>query len=234
MENNYEYVQQEQEKKGSVMGGILGAVLGALVGAVLWCLVAVVTEHIYAIIGFVLGLIIGFGYDLLKGRKGILRIITVFVCVLLSVVCGTVGAYAWWMHESYVEETEFIATASKEELAEAYLSAEELAELNSYPTALKRMALETLEVTMPEENEYFQLLLQDSEFTGEVIGECGSSIFFALLGSFALILNGGKKNETSAKAVEASANLEAASVQMASVPEQKETSESDVVEESNT
>lgn len=213
MESNMQYVQDEEKRNGSIPGGLFGALLGALVGAVLWCLVAILTEHIYAMIGFVVGLIVGFGYDLLKGRKGIVRMITVLVCVILSVVLGTVGAYAWWMHDSYVEETEFIATATKEELAEAYLSPEELADLHSYPAALQRVMLESLEVTMPSENEYYQLMLQDSEFIKDVSGECLSSIFFALLGSFALILSGGKKDNESTDTAEAvSASIEAASV----------------------
>ena len=32
MENNYEYVQEAQEKKGSVITGFIGALLGAAIG----------------------------------------------------------------------------------------------------------------------------------------------------------------------------------------------------------
>ena len=228
MENNFEATYQPEKKQEHALGGIIGAILGALAGAVLWCLVAIFTEHIYAMIGFVVGLIVGFGYDLFKGRTGVLRMVTVLVCVILSVVAGTVGAYAWWLHEGYVEETEFIATASKQELAEAYLTAEELEELKSYPTAMQNLMLESLEVTMPSEMEYYQLALETPEFVSELTGECGSSIFFALLGSFALILGGGKKEKATANDVEAAAvsvdaaavNLEQAAVnQEAAAPE---------------
>ena len=49
---------------------------------------------------------------------------------------------------------------------------------------------------MPAENEYFQLVLEDSTLISEFGGDCVSSIFFALLGSFALILNNGKKEQS--------------------------------------
>lgn len=234
MENNLEYTQATEEKQGSVVRGVIGAVIGAIIGAVLWCVVAIVTEKIWSLIGLAIGLIVGFGYDLLKGRKGTLRMVTVLVCVILSVVAGTVGAYAWWLHESYVEESEFIATATKQELAEVYLTAEELAELNSYPETLKQRALNSLEVTMPSEEEFYQLYLNDSEFMGDVGGECVSSIFFALLGSFALILNNGKKEKENTNIEAAAVNLDAAAVDMANVPAQEETAESEIAEESNT
>lgn len=212
--NNFEYVQEAQEKQGSVVRGLIGAILGAIIGAVLWCVVAIGTEHIYAIIGFVVGLVVGFGYDLFKGRKGTIRMVTVLVCVILSVVLGTIAAYGWWMHDWYTDERDFIATATKQELAEAYLTEEELAELNTYPEVLKERALASLEVTMPSEEEYFQLYLQDSAFISDVGGECLSSVFFALLGSFALILNNGKKDKA-AKAN--SVNFDEAALEMARV-----------------
>lgn len=197
MENNMnEYVQETAQKQGSVVRGLIGAIVGAILGAALWCAVAIGTEHIYALIGFVVGLLVGWGYDLLKGRKGTIRMVVVLVCVILSVVLGTVAAYGWWLHDWYVDERDFIATATKQELAEAYLTEEELAELNSYPAALKERALSSLEVTMPSEEEYFQLYLSDSSFISDVGGECISSVFFALLGSFALILNNGKKEKS--------------------------------------
>lgn len=212
--NNFEYVQEASEKQGSIVRGVIGAILGAIIGAILWCVVAIGTEHIYAIIGFVVGLVVGFGYDLLKGRKGTIRMVTVLVCVILSVVLGTIAAYGWWMHSWYQEESDFIATASKQELAEAYLTEEELTELNSYPEVLKERALSSLEVTMPSEEEYFQLYLQDSAFISDVGGECLSSVFFALLGSFALILNNGKKEK--ATKVD-SVNFDEAALDMARV-----------------
>lgn len=231
--NNYNYVQETQEKQGSVVRGLIGAVLGALIGAAIWCAVAIGTEKIYSLIGFVVGLLVSYGYDLLKGRKGTIRMIIVLVCVILSVVVGTIGAYGWWLHDWYEEESEFIATATKQELAEAYLTEEELAELNSYPDVLKQRALESLEVTMPTEAEYYHLYLEDSEFIGDVGGECVSSVFFALLGSFALILNNGKKEKA---ANSTSVNFNEAALEMAhlNTEESAETSDEEQPAEEST
>ena len=194
MENNYEYSAESAEQNGSIIRGLIGAILGALVGAVLWCGFTIIAEAVWAMVGFVVGLIVGFGYDLFKGRKGTIRMVVVLICVILSVVLGTIGTYAWWMHDWYVDETDFIATASKQELVEAYMTEEELAEFNSYPAVLQQRVLEAFEVTMVSEQEYFQLMLQDKELIKDIGSECLTSIFFALLGSFTLIRNNGRKS----------------------------------------
>lgn len=226
MENNFNNEQNNTETQGSVVRGVIGAVLGALIGAAIWCVVAIGTEKIWSLIGLAIGFIVGFGYDLLKGRKGTIRMVVVLVCVIVSVVGGTIAAHGWWLHEAYVEESEFIATASKQELAEVYLSEEELAELNSYPETIKQRALSTLEVTMPDEAEYYRMFLNDSEFLSAVGGECVSSIFFGLLGSFALILNNGKKEKAATTNVDsASVSFDEAAVNLATVPAQEEGAE---------
>ena len=53
MENNFEYVQETQEKKGSVITGFIGALLGAAIGAVAWAAVGMM-GYIASIIGFVI------------------------------------------------------------------------------------------------------------------------------------------------------------------------------------
>lgn len=231
MENNYNYVQETTEKQGSVIRGLIGAILGAIIGAVIWSLVAVATERIFSLIGLAVGFIVGYGYDLLKGRKGTIRMIIVLICVILSVVGGTAASYAWWLHDAYVEECEFIETATKQELAEAYLTAEELATLNGYPDALKQRVLDTFEVTMPTESEYFQLVLEDSELLSEFGGDCVSSIFFALLGSFALILNNGKKDKSDEHS--GSVEFNEAALDMAHVNNEADAEESPAEEDEN-
>lgn len=213
--SGYTYEQSYVEQKDSLPRGVLGAVLGAIIGAVLWCVVAVVTEYIHSVIGFLIGLLVGFGYDLFKGRQGTARMVVIFVCVILAVVLGTLAAHVWWVHDLYLDEKDFVTTATKEELAEAYFTPEELAELNSYPEPLKKLALDSLEITVPSEEEYFRLYLEDPEFTKGVGSECLTSIFFGLLGSAALIVkNGGKKKNTPDKPVnfdEANADSDSAS-----------------------
>lgn len=184
--------QAIQEKQGSILRGLIGAVLGAILGGALWCAIAIGTETIYSVIGLLVGLVVGFGYDLFKGRKGLARMVIVLVCVLIAAIGGTVVAHAYWLHDWYAEEAEFIATASKEELLRTYYTEEDIATYDSYPTLLQERMLELVEVTMPSEEEYYEMFLTDSDYIGEVIGNCVTSAFFAVLGSFALILNNGK------------------------------------------
>lgn len=196
MENtNMDFEKEYAENKTKPLGGILGALTGACIGAALWCVISVATDHIYAIIGFLIGLLVGFGYDLFRGKSGVARMVTILVCVILSVTAGTLGSYAWWLHDWYTDECSFIATATKQELAEVYLTPEELAEVNAYPETIKEKVLATLEVTMPSEAEYYRLYMEDDEFVKGVASDCFSSIFFGLLGSLTLILNAGKKQK---------------------------------------
>lgn len=184
--------QAIQKKQGSILRGLIGAVLGAVLGGALWCAIAIGTETIYSVIGLLVGLVVGFGYDLFKGRKGLARMVIVLVCVLIAAIGGTVVAHAYWLHDWYAEEAEFIATASKEELLRNYYTEEDIAAYDSYPTLLQERMLELVDVTMPSEEEYYEMFLTDSDYIGEVIGNCVTSALFAVLGSFALILNNGK------------------------------------------
>lgn len=188
--------QQKQENQGSILRGLIGAVLGALLGGALWCIIAIGTEKMYSIIGFFVGMIVGCGYDLFKGRKGAARMAIVLVCVIIAALGGTVVAHAYWLHDWYAKECNFIATASKEELFRAYSTEEEIAAFEDYPTVLQERLLETMEITMPSEEEYYRLYLADAECVSSVIGDCVSSAFFAVLGSFTLILGNGEKSRT--------------------------------------
>lgn len=194
-EQNYAATQEQQ---GSIVRGLIGAILGAVVGAALWSVITIGTERIWSIVGFLIGLIVGFGYDLLKGRKGMPRMVIVGVCVVLSVVVGVIAANVYWGHESYRTERDFIATATKAELVNRYCTEEELAELDSYPTVLRERVIETFEIDLGTEEEYFRLIVQDPEFIGDMVKDGLTSVLFALLGSYALILNGGKNRRRNA------------------------------------
>ena len=110
MENNFAYMQDAPEKKGSVIGGIIGALIGAAIGAVAWAVVGML-GYIASIIGFVIAFLADKGYDLLKGRQGTIKMIVLIVCVVLAVAAGTVGTYVWTIHNEYnnqlAELTEF-------------------------------------------------------------------------------------------------------------------------------
>lgn len=196
MENNPEYVQEPQEKQDSVLRGIIGAVLGAVIGAALWCGFSIMSEMVWSMVGFVVGLLVGFGYDLLKGRKGIIRMVVVFLCVIVSLVAGTLLTEAYFLHDAYLSEIEFVETATKKELIEFYCTEEELAEYNALPDPLKAIYEKTFYVELYAEEEVFQMMLEDQEYTQSVLSSCVQSVLFGLLGSFALIVkNGGKGNK---------------------------------------
>lgn len=113
MENNYGYVQEVQEKKGSVVTGFIGALLGAAIGAVLWAAVGMM-GYIASIIGFAIAFLASKGYDLFKGRQGTIKMVVLIICVVLAVGAGTIGTAVWSIHEVYVEEINALTEIEKQ------------------------------------------------------------------------------------------------------------------------
>ncbi len=112
MENNFEYVQETQEKKGSVITGFIGALLGAAIGAVAWAAVGMM-GYIASIIGFVIAFLADKGYDLFKGRQGTIKMIVLIICVVLAVGAGTLGSAIWDIHTVYNEELNALTEIEK-------------------------------------------------------------------------------------------------------------------------
>lgn len=112
MENNYEYVQETQEKQGSVITGTIGALLGAAIGAVAWAAVGMM-GYIASIIGFVIAFLADKGYDLFKGRQGTIKMIVLIICVVLAVGAGTLGSAIWDIHSVYNEELNSLTEIEK-------------------------------------------------------------------------------------------------------------------------
>ena len=112
MENNYEYVQETQEKKGSVITGFIGALLGAAIGAVAWAAVGMM-GYIASIIGFVIAFLADKGYDLFKGRQGTVKMIVLVICVVLAVGAGTLGTAVWQIHNEYTEQINALTDLEK-------------------------------------------------------------------------------------------------------------------------
>ena len=105
MEQNYNYYEEQiPEKKGSVITGFVGALIGSLLGAAVWAVVAVAMEVITALIALLIGFLAGKGYDLLKGRQGVAKIVCVIIAIVIGVVVGTGATYAWWIHEDYTSQ----------------------------------------------------------------------------------------------------------------------------------
>lgn len=98
-----EYKAIYSEPAYNLLGGILGAVIGALLGAVVWTLVGMM-GYIASIVGFLIAFLSSKGYDLLHGRPGTCKLVTLIVCVVLAVLVGTLGTTAFQIHQLYVEE----------------------------------------------------------------------------------------------------------------------------------
>lgn len=165
MENNYEYVQETQEKRGSVIGGFIGALIGAGIGAVVWTLVGM-AGYIASIVGFLIAFLADKGYDLLKGRQGVIKMIVLIVCVVLAVAAGTLGTYVWTIHNEYNEQ---------------------LSQLTEFEKKYFEIATE---------EEFMKDVLSDSEVQTEMIKDSALGLVFGIMGSIGLIAtakNGKKK-----------------------------------------
>ena len=112
MENNFEYVQETPEKKGSVITGFIGALLGAAIGAVAWAAVGMM-GYIASIIGFVIAFLADKGYDLFKGRQGTVKMVILIICVVLAVAAGTLGTAVWQIHNEYTEQINALTDLEK-------------------------------------------------------------------------------------------------------------------------
>ncbi len=92
-----------EEKQGNLLTGILGALLGALIGTALWVLVGV-WGYIAGIVAWLTAFLAGKGYDLLHGRPGKAKAITIIVMLILSICVGTVGTATVIMVQSYNQQ----------------------------------------------------------------------------------------------------------------------------------
>ncbi len=197
MEMNYEAMIQEEEKKGSVARGLIGAVIAAIVAAVLWAVIGVATDSVFVIAGLGVGLLVCWGYDLLKGREGAVRSVIVTVCVILAVVAGDLGYWAWTINSTYNEEMDVFKNGTDAEVA-AYIfegDPEGLAEFNAMPAITQKLGIQNVRNQMEGYTleMYANEIIHDGGAKEAFIKDCGTSIFFGLLGSFGLILNGKKK-----------------------------------------
>lgn len=181
MENNYGYVQEVPEKKGSIIGGIIGALAGAAIGAVAWTLVGMM-GYIASIIGFVIAFLADKGYDLLKGRQGVIKMIVLIVCVVLAVCVGTLGTAVWQIHDEYTKQVNALTDIEKK-----YYD------------------------IMPE-SEFMVSVLSEKEVQQGLVKDSAMGLLFGILGSFGLIAaaKNGKQQKAAPVQTESSAFDEAA------------------------
>ncbi|MDR1002421.1 MAG: hypothetical protein LBL82_04025 [Oscillospiraceae bacterium] len=86
---NYELRSSTEKNSGSIILGILGAFFGALIGAIPWA-IAYSLGWFVGWLGFLIGICVSKGYDLLRGRSGWSKLITIVIAILFGVLVGQV------------------------------------------------------------------------------------------------------------------------------------------------
>ena len=156
-----------EEKQGNLLTGILGALLGALIGTALWVLVGV-WGYIAGIVAWLTAFLAGKGYDLLHGRPGKAKAITIIVMLILSICVGTVGTVAVVGVQSIKEAEE---------------------EMNSFELAhFKKL--------YPNELDYVLEMMQtNDEIHTEITKSLAVGMLFGALGAYPIVLGDRRKKQ---------------------------------------
>lgn len=115
-------------------------------------------DLIAGIIGLLIGFLAAKGYDLLKGRQGVAKLVCVIVAVIIGVVVGSGVTYVWVLHDSYNSQ---------------------IAELSDFERRYYDI--------MTEEEFFIDNFTNNPEFLGEVLKNLGLGLLFAALGCFDLL-----------------------------------------------
>lgn len=82
----------DQAKKDSDTGnyvtGFIGAFLGAALGGIVWGLILLI-GYVASVVGLLVGFLAEKGYTLLKGKKGVGKVIILILAIIFGVVFGT-------------------------------------------------------------------------------------------------------------------------------------------------
>lgn len=156
-----------EEKQGNLLTGILGAFLGALIGTIAWVLVGV-WGYVASIVAWLTAFLAGKGYDLLHGRPGKAKVITLIVMLLLSVFVGTLGTFAVVGVQS-IKEAE--------------------TEMNSFELAhFKKL--------YPSELDYVLEMMQtNDEIHAEMTKSFAMGLLFGALGAYPIVLGDRRKKQ---------------------------------------
>ena len=156
-----------EEKQGNLLTGILGALLGALIGTALWVLVGV-WGYVASIVAWLTAFLAGKGYDLLHGRPGKAKVITIIVMLILSICVGTVGTVAVVGVQSIKEAEE---------------------EMNSFELAhFKKL--------YPNELDYVLEMMQtNDEIHTEMTKNLAVGMLFGALGAYPIVLGDRRKKQ---------------------------------------
>ena len=143
-----------EEKQGNLLTGILGALLGALIGTALWVLVGV-WGYIAGIVAWLTAFLAGKGYDLLHGRPGKAKAITIIVMLILSICVGTVGTATVIMVQSYNQQ---------------------ISEMNTFEQA-------RIQKYGPTVEEYVQSMFMEQDVQTEIVKNLAVGMLFGALGA---------------------------------------------------
>ena len=134
--------QKNKAGAGKTFLGVIGAFVGSLIGAIVWALIGI-AGYVASIAGFVAAFLAGKGYDLMGGKPGKAKLITIILCVILAVVVGTVLPELYWLHDLYQAEIEGVP-ASQIILTEGEFFAEVLPMLVEDPEVAGAFAKDIL------------------------------------------------------------------------------------------
>lgn len=172
----------ETEKQGSVLRGLVGALIGAVLGAAVWGIVGILTQRVFSLLGILLGFLCAKGYELLKGREGVAKIVIVILFVILAVVLGEAIFAVGTFHQMYVESIDTAAS-----------------ELEMYGIDLKKLLeenpAEAYDKYLYTEAEMFKMALEDPEFWSESFKNLAQALLFAAIGAVVVIIDMNKKKQ---------------------------------------
>lgn len=172
----------ETEKQGSILRGLVGALIGAVLGAAVWGIVGILTQRVFSLLGFLLGFLCAKGYELLKGREGVAKVVIVILCVILAVVLGEAIFAVGTFHQMYVESIDTAAS-----------------ELEMYGIDLKKLLeenpAEAYDKYLYTEAEMFKMALEDPEFWSESFKNLAQALIFAAIGAVVVIIDMNKKKQ---------------------------------------
>ena len=155
-----------EEKQGNLLTGILGALLGALIGTALWVLVGV-WGYIAGIVAWLTAFLAGKGYDLLHGRPGKAKAITIIVMLILSICVGTVGTATVIMVQSYNQQ---------------------ISEMNTFEQA-------RIQKYGPTVEEYVQSMFMEQDIQTEIVKNLAVGMLFGALGAYPIVLGDRRKKQ---------------------------------------
>lgn len=160
---------EDKLSEGNILTGAVGALLGSILGAVVWAVLYVV-GYMASIVGMLIGFLAGKGYDLMKGKQGVAKVVIVLLCVVVAVFLGNCGGYLWEIHQQYVEEAAMYAK---------FLGGAKLNEIEYI-------------------KDFIPLLLDNPDFTSAAMKDMGMGLLFGLLGA-SVVLRGGQGSTAAAK-----------------------------------